>query len=175
MKKKKKQIVKIDRTKLSAINPLLSLTSVSIFSILLPGHSRVLTRRICPTIKRFFIWWSSPLFSWRWCLIQGWCKEKLDVSHDKSKEEKMARGNKWLWIQIKYFSLKDSHYIIICFLFNYHMIIITTIIVIFSITNWSKLYISVIIYLFTFYQLNATVWDLILWTTFLLFLKWLFL
>ena len=122
MKKKKKQIVKIDRTiKLSAINPLLSLTSVSIFSILLPGHSRVLTRRICPTIKRFFIWWSSPLFSWHWCLIQGWCcKEKLDVSHDKSREEKMAGGKKWLWIQVKYFSLKGSHYIIICFLFNYH-------------------------------------------------------
>ena len=121
MKKKKKQIVKIDRTKLSAINPLLSLTSVSIFSILLPGHSRVLTRRICPTIKRFFIWWSSPLFSWPSCLIQGWCcKEKLDASHDKSREEKIAGGNKWLWIQIKYFSLKGSHYIIICFSFSYN-------------------------------------------------------
>lgn len=55
------------------------------------------------------------------CDFVGWCcKEKLDASHNKSREEKMAGGNKWLWIQVKYFSLKGSHYIIICFLFNHH-------------------------------------------------------
>ena len=42
---------------------------------------KVLTRRICWTIKSFFSWWSFPLFSWPWCLIQGWyCKEKLVAS-----------------------------------------------------------------------------------------------
>ena len=31
--------------------------------------------------KSFLSWWSFPLFSWRYCLIQGWyCMEKLDAS-----------------------------------------------------------------------------------------------
>ena len=42
----------------------------------------MLTRRICLTIKSFFTWWSFPLFSWPYCLIQGWyCEENLDASH----------------------------------------------------------------------------------------------
>ena len=41
-----------------------------------------LTRRIWWTIKSYFSWWSSNLFSWLPCLIQGWyCKEKLDACH----------------------------------------------------------------------------------------------
>ena len=44
----------------------------------------VLTRRICPTIKSFSRWWSFPLFSWHWCMIQWWYyMEKLDVSCSK--------------------------------------------------------------------------------------------
>ena len=63
---------------------LYSLTSVWIFSITLLTFLRVLTRRICSSIKSFFSWWSSPLFSWLKCLIQGrCCEEKLDVSHSK--------------------------------------------------------------------------------------------
>ena len=43
---------------------------------------KVLTRRICLTVKSFFTWWSFPLFSWPYCLIQGWyCEENLDSSH----------------------------------------------------------------------------------------------
>ena len=42
---------------------------------------KALTRRICLTIKSFFIWWSFPSLLWSECLIQGWyCKEKLDAS-----------------------------------------------------------------------------------------------
>ena len=43
---------------------------------------KVLTRRICLTIKSFFSCWSFPLFSQPSCLILGWyCEEKLDASH----------------------------------------------------------------------------------------------
>ena len=43
---------------------------------------KVLTRRICLTIKSFFGHWSFPLFSLPKYLIQGWyCEEKLDASH----------------------------------------------------------------------------------------------
>ena len=39
---------------------------------------KVLTQRICLTIKNFFNLWSFRLFSWPYCLIQEWCgKEKL--------------------------------------------------------------------------------------------------
>ena len=30
---------------------------------------KVLTRRICSTIKSFLSWWSFLLFSWPWCVI----------------------------------------------------------------------------------------------------------
>ena len=44
----------------------------------------MLKRRICFTIKTFFSWWSSPLFSWPRCLIQEWyCKENSDASHHR--------------------------------------------------------------------------------------------
>ena len=47
-------------------------------------YPKVLTRRICLTIKSFLCWWSFPLFSWHWRVIQGWyCKEKLDASHSQ--------------------------------------------------------------------------------------------
>ena len=43
---------------------------------------KVLTRRICSTIRNYFSRWSFLLFLWPHCVIQGWyCKEKLDVSH----------------------------------------------------------------------------------------------
>ena len=43
---------------------------------------KVLTRRICLTIKSFFSWWLVPLFLWPWCVIQGWYREeKLDAYH----------------------------------------------------------------------------------------------
>ena len=43
---------------------------------------KVLMRRICFKIQSFSCWWSFPLFSWPWCVIQGWyCEEKLDASH----------------------------------------------------------------------------------------------
>ena len=45
---------------------------------------KVLTRRIWLLIKSFFHWWSFPLFSWPWCMIQEWfCNEKLDAGHSK--------------------------------------------------------------------------------------------
>ena len=43
---------------------------------------KVLTRRICLTIKSFFSWWSFVLFTWPKCVILGWyCKEKSHVGH----------------------------------------------------------------------------------------------
>ena len=43
---------------------------------------KVLTRRICLTIKNFYCWWSFPLISWPKCVIYGlYSKEKLDSSH----------------------------------------------------------------------------------------------
>ena len=60
-----------------------TLTSIKVFSILFSIHSfKVLTRRICLTINNFFGCSQFPLFSWPYCMIQGWyCKEKLDASH----------------------------------------------------------------------------------------------
>ena len=64
------------------VNPLIPNISMHILNSTPLTFPRVLTWRIFSTIKRFFCWWSSPLFSWPQCLIQGWyCKEKLDVSH----------------------------------------------------------------------------------------------
>ena len=43
---------------------------------------KMLTRRICLTIKSFSGYWSCPLFSWPSSLIQGWkirCKSLLGV------------------------------------------------------------------------------------------------
>ena len=50
---------------------------MQILHAVLSRFPKVLTRRICLTIKSFFSWWSFPLFSWLNCLIQGWyCREK---------------------------------------------------------------------------------------------------
>ena len=48
---------------------------------------KVLTRRICLTIKSILSWWSFPLFLWPCCVIQGrYCWEKLDANHSKGSE-----------------------------------------------------------------------------------------
>ena len=50
---------------ISKTSNLYTLTSVYIFPILFSVHFlNVPARRICLTIKRFFSWWSFPLFSW---------------------------------------------------------------------------------------------------------------
>ena len=65
-----------------SLNPLLPNISMQILQTVLHTFPKRLTRRICLTIKSCFSWWSSPLFSWLSCLIQGWYgKEKLDASH----------------------------------------------------------------------------------------------
>ena len=64
------------------LNPLDPNIIMHILPTVLHTFSNRLTWRICFTIKSCFSWWSSPLFSWLLCLIQGWyCKEKLDASH----------------------------------------------------------------------------------------------
>ena len=59
---------------------------------------KVLTRRICLTIKRLFSWWSFPLFSWPSCVTQGrYCEEKLHASHtlgSNSSKEALSRNEK---------------------------------------------------------------------------------
>ena len=60
--------------------------SMHILHTVLYTFPMVLVRRICLPIKSFFSWWSFPLFSWPWCVIQGWyCKENLDCSHSQAK------------------------------------------------------------------------------------------
>ena len=77
---------KVSSHKWSILNPLLPHISMHILHTVLSTFPRVLTRRICSAIMGFFSWWSSPLFSWPWCLISGWCcKEKLDISHSWGK------------------------------------------------------------------------------------------
>ena len=44
--------------------------------------SKALTRRICLSMEIIFSWWSFPLFSWPFCVMQGlYCQEKLYASH----------------------------------------------------------------------------------------------
>ena len=51
--------------------------SMHILHTVLYTFPKVLTRRICLTIKRLFSWWSFPLFSWPSCVTQGrYCEEK---------------------------------------------------------------------------------------------------
>ena len=65
-----------------SFNPLHPNISIHILHTVICIFTDVLTRRICLTIKSFFSWWSFPLFSWHWCVIQLWyCKEKLDAGH----------------------------------------------------------------------------------------------
>ena len=59
-------------------------TSVCISSIVFYIHLLMCLQgdQICLKIKKFFSWLSFPLFSWPYCLIQGWYwKEKLDASY----------------------------------------------------------------------------------------------
>ena len=56
--------------------------SLHILHTALCTFPKVLPRRISLIIKSSFSWWSFPLFSWLWCLIQGWyCKENSDGGH----------------------------------------------------------------------------------------------
>ena len=65
-----------------SINPLHSNISMHILHTVLYTFPKVLIRRTFWTIKSFISWWSFPLFSWPWCVIQGWhSREKLDISH----------------------------------------------------------------------------------------------
>ena len=52
------------------VNSLQLNISRNILQTVLHTFPKVLTRRICLTIKSFFSWWSFPLFSWPWG-IQG--------------------------------------------------------------------------------------------------------
>ena len=45
-------------------NPLHPNISIHILHTVLYTFNKVLTRRICLTIKSFFSWWSFSLFSW---------------------------------------------------------------------------------------------------------------
>ena len=59
-------------------NPLHPNIIMHILHTVLYTFPKVLTRRICLTIKGFFGWWSFFLFSWPYCVIQRWhCKEKI--------------------------------------------------------------------------------------------------
>ena len=59
-------------SKLSPINPLHANISMHILHTVFHTFTERLTRRICLTIKSYFSWWLSPLFSWLFCLIQRW-------------------------------------------------------------------------------------------------------
>ena len=56
-------------TTLHSVHPNISM---HILDTVLFTFPKVLTRRICLTIKNSFIWWSFPLFLWPYCVIQGW-------------------------------------------------------------------------------------------------------
>ena len=52
----------------------------------------VMIKRICVTIKSLNIWWSFPLLSWLWCMIQGWyCEEKLAARQPHAKPSKKEK------------------------------------------------------------------------------------
>ena len=50
------------------VNPLQPNISIHILYTVLCTLTKVLTGRICPTIKSFFSWWSFPLLSWHSCV-----------------------------------------------------------------------------------------------------------
>ena len=65
-------------------NPLHPKINMHILHTVLRTFSKVLTRRICQTIKSFLSWWSFLLFSSPSCVIHGWyCKENLDDGQSK--------------------------------------------------------------------------------------------
>ena len=64
------------------VNPLQPNITIHILHTVLCTLTKVLTGRICLTIKSFFSWWSFPLLSGHSCVFQWWyCVEKLDASH----------------------------------------------------------------------------------------------
>ena len=66
------------------LNPLPPNNSMHTVYIVLYTFLKLLTRRLCLTVKSFFSWWSFPLFcdSYPSCVIQGWYhKEEVDSSH----------------------------------------------------------------------------------------------
>ena len=66
------------RCKFFFFNPLHPNIIMHILHTVLYTFPKVLTRRICLTIKGFFGCWSFFLFSWPYCVIQRWhCEEKI--------------------------------------------------------------------------------------------------
>ena len=64
------------------INPLHPNISMHILQSFFLSFSKVMTRRICLTIKGFFGWSPFILLLWSLCLIQGWfCTEKSDARY----------------------------------------------------------------------------------------------
>ena len=65
-----------------SINPLHPKIGMHILHTVFCSTPKVLTKRICLSVLRIFSWWSFPLFSWPYCVMQGlYCWEKLYVSH----------------------------------------------------------------------------------------------
>ena len=63
---------------------------------------KVLTKRICLTIRSFLSWWSFPIFLRSKCLIQGWhCKEKIEVCHSQGVKGLIFKSILWLLHLIK--------------------------------------------------------------------------
>ena len=63
------------------IEPLHPEISIYILHTVLSAFWKVLTRRICLTVKSLFCCWPFSLFSWPQCVIQRWySKEMLDAS-----------------------------------------------------------------------------------------------
>ena len=54
------------------LNPLPPDISIQTLHTIHYAFPKVLTKRICLIITSCFSWWSFPLFSWPWHLIQGW-------------------------------------------------------------------------------------------------------
>ena len=70
----------------TSLSPLHPNVSMHILHTVLYTSPKMLTRRICWTIKTFFSWWLFPLFSWSTCVIQEWYfREKLDALHSQFK------------------------------------------------------------------------------------------
>ena len=70
--------------RIKSLNPLHPNISMHILLTVLYTFPKVLARRICPAIKRFFNWLSFHLFPRPKCLIQGWhWKEKFNAGHSQ--------------------------------------------------------------------------------------------
>ena len=75
---------------IALVNPLHPNINMDILHTVFYTFPKVLTRRVCLSIKRMFSLWSFPLFSWPYCVMQGlYCWEKFDASHSQLKGCKM--------------------------------------------------------------------------------------